>query len=382
MVSFGTWFYGFGVLVDALADDGIGEAVSGPTYGAMLLLGGIGSLLAGRVLDRRGGRRVFALGAPVVAIGTLLTVWAGSAGRPWAFAVAAALTGGVVGALGYYSLLHATIVALYPQDRTRAVTVNTLWGAFASPVFLPAMGLVVERWSWQAAVLAANVAVVVAFVVVALVLPPDVTTAAAPEPESPSEVGSWRRLVPLLVVAAGGGAATAVLLLYQVPAMVDAGLALGVASGLAGVRGAAQVAGRLPLPALVRRVGTGPTMVGSLALVAVAALLLTAAGQLPIAIAFVVVGGLAVGALTTVENLFVPDVLATTTIGAALGAISVARGIGGALGPTLAGLATAQSGTRDLALVAVAVVAVATAVVVAAITRGHPATRAVRPDHG
>src|SRR5680860_1551867 len=79
----------------------------------------------------------FLIGAAVVLAATLGVV---TAPGDMTFMVAAVVTGTTIGALGHYSLVHATISRLAPSDRTRSITVNTLWGAFASPVFLPVMG--------------------------------------------------------------------------------------------------------------------------------------------------------------------------------------------------------------------------------------------------
>ncbi len=51
-----------------------------------------------------------------------------------------------------------------------------------------------------------------------------------------------------------GGAAVDALIVYQVSVTARAGLALGIAAAVAGFRGLAQLAGRLPLTGLV-----GPT---------------------------------------------------------------------------------------------------------------------------
>jgi hypothetical protein len=55
IASYGSWFYGFGVLVqDMSADLGVGLGVLGAVYGAATLVGGVAAVVVGRVLDRRG----------------------------------------------------------------------------------------------------------------------------------------------------------------------------------------------------------------------------------------------------------------------------------------------------------------------------------------
>lgn len=380
LTAFGSWFYGFGVLVALMEVDGLPEQVVATVYGISLFGAGLMAMVLGRRADRTGVANLFPVGAAIVALGTLVIV---SAPNVAVFAVAAVVTGTVIGGLGYYSLLHAIIARVAPGDRTRAITVNTLWGALASPVFLPLMGWMSSRWSWQTAMLVANATVVVSLVVVGLVLrgrEPS-TSVVAPSSDAsgdtrsgwwPGSKGDRGRAVPqLALMAAMGGASTGVLILYQVPAMTEAGIALAMASTLAGARGLAQLLGRLPLPAVINRVGSGRTLTGSLLLLAVATLLLPMSGVLAVAVAFVVIGGVAVGAMTTVENIFVTDVVPPATIGASLGVVALARGIGGAVGPSVAGQVTAIMGSRTPVLIAVAAIALATAALATHIRRRH-----------
>lgn len=379
--AFGSWFYGFGVLVSPIVADGIPEQVAATAYGLGLFGAGAGAMLAGRWSDRRDTRGVFVGGAIVVAVATAAV----AAASHWlVFAVAAVVTGTTIGALGHYSLVHATIARLAPLDRTRAITVNTLWGAFASPIFLPLMGAMVTWWSWRVAMVVANATVVATFLAVAAVLPAEEAVVGAPgtTDDDPADVtAGWRRLLGtgavarLALVAGLGGVVTSILLLYQVPAMAEAGLGLGLAATLAGGRGLLQLAGRIPLPWVIRRVGSSRTFSTSLLLLAVAALLLPATGSLPTALAFVVVGGVAVGATTTVENIFAAEVVPAAGIGASLGALSLARGIGSAVGPAAAGQVTAAADSHAPALVAIAVLAVVAALLVGRVRPAGPARR-------
>lgn len=289
VVAFGTWFYGFGVLVSPIAQDTAwSESTLSTTYGLGLLASGFMAVLAGRVIDAAGPRAVFLAAAGVVALGTLVTSSATSAA---VFALGAIGTQCVVGAAGYYTAVHASIARIAPADRTRAITVNTLWGAFASPVFLPLMALMAQHWGWRGAIGAAGGALVVTFGAAAVITP------GRPAGHASARLGLFAGLATaardplvrrLLVTAACGGVVCSVLFLYQVPAMVTAGLSLALASSLAGLRGLFQLAGRLPLPWLVTRVGAEPLFRGSLLLIGLSSLLLLASGNLVVAVVFVV----------------------------------------------------------------------------------------------
>ncbi|MEL0076357.1 MAG: hypothetical protein VW708_09540, partial [Ilumatobacter sp.] len=52
---YGSWFYGFGVLVDDIGDDlEMSAAALGASFGAAQALVGVLALVTGRLLDRRG----------------------------------------------------------------------------------------------------------------------------------------------------------------------------------------------------------------------------------------------------------------------------------------------------------------------------------------
>jgi len=358
VIAFGSWFYGYGVLVSPIvAEEGWSEATLTTTYGLGMLASGVGAVLTGRVIDAHGPRRVFLAAAVAVAAGTAVTA---TATAPPVFVVGAILTQCVVGAAGYYTAVHASIARLAPADRTRAITVNTLWGAFASPVFLPLMALAAHHWGWRGALGAAGGAVVVIFTVAGLVVP-------VPTGDAPPRLGLVSGLLAagrdpvvrrLLVTAACGGVTCSVLFLYQVPAMVTAGLALATASAFAGLRGVFQFVGRLPLPWLVGRVGARPLFRGSLVLIGLASLLLVVSGHLLVALLFAVLAGIAVGMFTTLESVYTAELVDLRSIGLVLGAYSMARGVGSAIGPSAAGLLTEATGGRFLALAVAAVVAV------------------------
>lgn len=365
IVAFGSWFYGFGVLIEPVRDDtGWAESTLTTTYGLSLLATGIGGAVAGRVIDRRGGRALFGVAAVIAPVALVL---ASTATHPVVFAALAIVGGGTIGAAGYYSATTAVISRIAPDARTESITALTLFGAFASPVFLPTLGWAVLEIGWRPVFRWLAVAVAVAFVVAAAVSPVD-------HPDRRSTAGREGMLAAirrtgadpvvrrLYVTGLVAGTAVSVVLLYQVPAMTSAGLTLATASTLAGARGIVQLAGRLPLPPIVRRFGSRPSLRWTLVLIAVAALVLPASGTLPTAIVFTGVAGISVGALAALEGIYAAEVADDVLLGTTLGAYSLIRGVGAASGPIVAGALTDLTGTRTVALLlagAVALVGVA-----------------------
>jgi len=361
IVAFGGWFYGYGVLVEDLAaDTGWSETVISSTYGLSLLVTGVGALAGGRMLDRSGSRRLF-LGAALLSTGALLL--AATTRRPLVFAIAAVIGGGVVGAAGYYQATQAVMARLAPEQRARGITALTLWGALASPVALPLIGWLVQSFGWRVTLRLIALVVGSAFLAAATLLPDVRAPATVHVGWRTALLRGWRDpVVRRMLLAAGfAGTASSVLLLNQVPVMVDAGMALTLASTLAGARGLAQLLGRIPLPAVVARVGTRATLRGAYVLTAVGALLLLGSGQVAVALVFVLVAGVAIGALAAAEGIYASEVVDQDTLATQMGVQSLLRGIGSAVGPIGAGVLVDATGTRTSALVLAAVAAVTAA---------------------
>jgi MFS family permease len=77
---------------------------------------------------------------------------------------------------------------------------------------------------------------------------------------------------------------------------------------------------------------------GTKVIIAVGALLLIGASSLPIAIAFVVVAGLGLGAVSPLEGIYAREVLPPEDLGTLMGALHLLLGIAAGLGPVLAGV--------------------------------------------
>jgi MFS family permease len=378
IVAFGSWFYGFGVLLEPIREDtGWAESTLTSTYGVSLLLTGMGAAIGGGIIDRRGGRVLFAGAA---ALSSTALVAASFATSELVFAGLGVLAGGTIGATGYYHATQAVIGRLAPDARTRGMTALTLWGAFASPVFLPALGRSVLGLGWRPTLRIVAAVVGLAFAIAALSLPREAPHApAGRRTASVSTLAAIRhsardRVVRRLYLAGlMAGFGTSLLLLYQVPAMVAAGLSLATASTLAGVRGFVQLGGRVPLPPLVRRIGSFRALRGSLVLAAVGALILPLSGQLPTAVAFTLVAGIAIGALAALEGIYTGDITDPGVLGTTLGSYSLVRGIGAAVGPVAGGFLAGTLGSRGPSLVLSAIALVIGAVLLRPATAEHAA---------
>jgi predicted MFS family arabinose efflux permease len=364
IATYGSWFYAFGVLLDPIiADTGWSETALTATYAAGGVLTGIGSLAGGWLMDRVGSRVVFGVGA----VGTGLAFQVAAAAPSLAvFAVAAGLGAGLLGALGFYHVTQTAAVRVSPASPNKAIAVLTIWGAFASAIYLPAAAWLVGWLEWRTTLRVLTFSAVAAFAVGVVVVD------APPAPRTGgrgivAEVGASLRspLIRRFIAAIGlSGMGASVILVYQVPAMTAAGLPLATASFMAGFRGFAQLGGRVPLAPIVRWLGTGRSL--QLAFVAIAAgtLLLAVAGSVPVALLYALVAGFGVGALSPLQGMYANEVFAPSSLGMAMGLLTFVFGTVGSVGPALAGWVAEATGSRAVPVAAAAAVALAAALLV------------------
>jgi MFS family permease len=134
-----------------------------------------------------------------------------------------------------------------------------------------------------------------------------------------------------------GGAAVNALIVYQIPVTTRAGLPLGIAAAVAGFRGLAQLAGRLPLTALTGKLGARATLVLAYALAAAVTLLLFAGGALAPVLVLSLLAGAAIGAVYTLQGVYAYELIDPGHLGMLLGIAQGVFAAGGALGPLTVG---------------------------------------------
>lgn len=359
IAAYGCWNYAFGVLLDPVIEDtGWSEQFLTQVFGGSVLLGGVGSIFGGWLLDRLGSRTVFMTGA-VVALATFLT--AASTTSQAVFAVAAAVGGGVVAALGFYHVTQTVAVRISPRASTKAIAVVTVWGAFSSFIYLPASAWLVENHGWRPAMVVLSVSAAAAFLVAALAM----STRTKSMPRSLHLMSELRAALrtpaarSFLVSQGIVGVVMGIVSAYQVPAMTAAGLSLSTASFWAGFRGLSQLLGRLPLMPMVERFGVVRSMRISYAAMAVGAVALAFAGTPLLAAIYAIVAGFGIGAISPLIGIHSRDVFGADSLGTAMGAVSLVFQVVGAVGPPLAGWLTGQTGTRSVAVVLAGVLALA-----------------------
>lgn len=343
---YGSWFYAFGVLLDPIIEDtGWSEPSVAAVFGSSALIAAFGSLGGGWLLDRLGSRIVFAFAAVVSGASFLL---ASVATTQPAFALFGAIGGGTLASLGFYHVTQTSAVRVSPGLEDRAIAVLTIWGAFSSAIYIPITAWLVSQYDWRITLRVLGVSAVAALVAGAITVdtklrdssPPPIMRAVG----TSMKTGRARRFMVSQMLA---GLGVGTILVYQVPAMTSAGLALGVASFWAGFRGFAQLGGRLPIMPMVRRMGVAGTLRVAYVAIAVGSLALALAGNQLLAAVYAVAAGFGIGAVSPLVGMHSSRVFGRAAMGTAMGVVSLGFLLANSVGPVGAAWIAESTGSRS-----------------------------------
>jgi len=368
IVAYGVAYYSYGALIDPIRQaTGWSATALGATFSAILVIGGVGGLIGGRLADRFGTRPVFllagTLGATGIAVGSIST-------GPLAFGAAYGTGAGVVSALGYYHITQPAAVRAGDGQPQRAIVVLTVFGAFASPIFLPLTAWLAHHIGWR------DTLRVHALLVAAIFLPcaswrNSSASIGGGDLSTPGDAGQVRQILGSawskpavrrwVLASMISGAAIDIILLYQIPIMVAAGLPTATAASIAGIRGLAQVGGRFTLPPLLRRIGARLTTVAALAMALTAVVLLLGSRHVTWAVGYCLLAGASLGAISTLQGIYTHELVGNKDLSMLMGAQQAVFAVGSALGPLIAAalLQQAHSYKPVIALAAVGVLTAA-----------------------
>jgi predicted MFS family arabinose efflux permease len=369
---YGSWYYGFGVLIDDIgAGLDVGSAPLGLAFGfAQILLGAL-SLVTGRILDRFGPQLLLGVIGPV---GAILVGFSGRAVEVWQFVILFGVGGGVSAAAGFYGMTQAMLVRMDPAAATQRIIRLTIWGAFASPIAIPATELLRGSFGWRVAIEVPAGFACCVFLVAARVI------RRVPRRVEFERSATWLQAVTSAARSAAvrwhtagvffAYMAMSTLLVFQLSMMRWAGLSAAAAAGFGGARGLLQLLGRLPLQRALRRYGQWVLLGGARLCVAIACVLVLVSGNAVTATMYVVVAGVGIGAISALDGIVARAVIPTGDFGAISGVVTFLGAIGGGVAPVLAGRLTDVTGTPTMAAIVASVSALA-AVVAVSQTKRH-----------
>jgi MFS family permease len=263
-------------------------------FSAALLLSGLLGPLAGRMIDRYGGRDVLTATNLVFAAGLVAL---GLATNAAGLAAAWALLGIGMG-FGLYEAAFATAAGLYGREARNAITGITLFAGFASTVGWPTSALFIEHFGWRGACFAwAALHLLIGLPMNRLLIPKAAPHAPEVAPTQVTPAGiPWTMIVLAGVFGTTWFISTA--MAAHLPRLLQAmGATPAAAIGAAALVGPAQVAARLVEFSLLRHMS--PMIAARLAtgLHPIGAVLLAIFGPV-VAIPFVLLHGAGNGMLT------------------------------------------------------------------------------------
>ena len=361
--SWGTLYYSFALMAEAMRLE-LGwsktEIYGGATLG--LTLAGIAAYPVGAAIDRGQGRTVMSLAS--VGAGLLLFAWSQVSNVFVFYAIFAAI--GFLQAATFYEPAFAVIARRVGSGNARrGITTLTLWGGFASTVFIPLIQFLIDWVGWRDALMvlgAINIVVCGGLYFLAIDPAKDHVVPVRQAHEAPPLAGrkavAWAMRRPvfwvLMIALVGYEAAFAALTFHLYPLLLERGLdTAGVVTVLA-VIGPAQVAGRILIMlfapnAPIRRVGSMIVIAFPLAVVGFA---LAPPNVAIISVIAAFYGG-ANGMITIVRGLMVPEMISRDAYGAINGALVAPMNIMLAVSPLAAAWIWSATGSYDAVLVAI-----------------------------
>ncbi len=301
-----------------------------------LLVSGLAAVPAGRWVDRRGGRWLLALGGWGGAV--LLAAWSQVSTLPAYWAIWAAM--GLAQATALWSPAMAVVVA-QAREPVRAITGITFITGFTATLFVPLTALLIEWLGWRDALLALAGLQVIPGLLALWLLPPDEARAEA-KGSGAFDLGRAMRS-PVFLGLAGALAAHAFIGVglgaHAIPLLRERGLPEASVLALVALHGPFQVAARLALFALGRRVtmrGVG-RLASSLVPIAMLALGL-APPEFAWLLLYILGWAMADGLMTIVRAAGVAEILGREGYGAITGALSAVTVLPRTLAPVLIAL--------------------------------------------
>jgi hypothetical protein len=324
IISWGALYYSIAVLGASMRDElGLSAAALFGAYSLSLLLAALAAPLAGRAIDRYGGRVVMSVGSATGALALFSIAHAHSAAAlyaAWALA-------GIAMAMTLYDAAFATLSQHAGTSYRSALTALTLMGGLASTVFWPLSLKGLEWFGWRGTMSAFALAQIAVCLPLHLVfVPRTVSPLASGRTGAEYENGSLapesrrRAYVALGTAFALNGFIVSALTVHLMTVLQGKGLALESAVWVGAFFGPMQVAGRILEFTIGRRFPSRRIgMIALWLLVGALALLIAVHGEVVLALAFAVAFGCSNGVVTIVRGTVPAELFGRAGYGGTLG---------------------------------------------------------------
>ncbi len=365
ITSWGVLYYAFTVFLDPMQRElGWSTATLTGAYSLALLVSGIAALPVGRWLDRYGPRLMMTLGSILATL--LVAGWAMVDSVFGFYLIWAGI--GLAMSVTLYEPAFVIVARWFHRFRSRALTMLTFVAGFASVIYIPLAGWLVVSYDWRTALwIMAGLMAIGTIPIHAFVLrksPEDISERpdgdreptqedSAASPGSASSTPSltlsdalkqrvfWWTAAAFVLA----NFTTLAIFVHLVPFLIQEGFSAGFAASMAGIAGIMALPGRLlftPLGDYIKRQYVAAIIFGFIALGLAILLLLDSRTGVVI---FVVLFGMAFGAITPARAAIVADLYGSTNYGAISGALATGITFARAASPVTAGVIVTITGS-------------------------------------
>ena len=315
----------------------------------------------GLAIDRGYGRNVMTLGSVVA--GILFFFWSQTQSMVWFYIVMAGI--GALQSAVLYSAAFAVIAKYYDKSNTRDyITTLTLWGGFASTIFIPLIEYLMSFMDWRQTLMvlgAINIFVcggIYAFLPTGRGYEPAETS--GDEKAPPKRNARWAIMQPifwaLLVCFALYSMMATSFRFHLYPLLIENGLTGENAVFILALLGPAQVAGRALMKVFqAKSIAYIGIFIASLFPLSFITMILFPVSY-PILILAALAYGAAAGTMTIVQGLAVPEFLTKSSYGLINGMMNTPITLLKAFGPTLAAMSWSVTGSYDGLMIALVIV--------------------------
>lgn len=349
--SWGSLYYSFPLIAAAMEPE-LGWSKT-EIYGAStigVLLSALLSIPVGAAIDRGHGRWVMA-GASIFA-GALLALW-GMMDSILLFYLAAAGVGALQAATLYEPAFAVIARRTGPTAPRGGITALTLWGGFASTIFVPLVQLLLDLYGWRQALgVLAGINILLCASIYFLVIDPALDAPKLSQPPGTQRRPHLREALRnpvfwwLAVSFTAYAASFSALLMHFYPMLVERGFSQHMVVAAMALIGPAQVAGRVFIMAFGK--GASGRLIGSVVVlgfpIAMTVFAWGPAEFLMVAGAAVLYGA-ANGMMTIVRGIIIPELVSKEDYGAINGALVMPMTIARALAPLGAAALWSWSGS-------------------------------------
>ncbi len=358
--SWGTLYYSFPQLAEAMMlEFSWGKS---QTYGALtlgLLLSAFAGLPVGAAIDKGHGRLVMTLGSVIA--GLLFIVGSQLSSLIGFYIIFASI--GFLHSATLYEAAFAVITNRFNAENSkRHITNLTLWGGFASTVFIPLNEWVLQTLNWRHLMLLIGLINIFVCALIYYRLPkpmPELieqhrcekqkklkeldqkTQEQKEQQNKPQRNLVWALAQPifwaLLICFAFFAAATTAFKFHLYPLLLEKGLAATEVVGLLAILGPAQVTGRILLRMFAEKISI---MHLGILTASVLPIVFAAIAFLPIQfwllVPFAILFGAATGTMTIIKGIAIPELLTREAYGVINGAMNIPIKTIKALSPSIA----------------------------------------------